>query len=179
MKRVFSVIMCISFILVLTSCGSDVIQKKYKGNCRAVDCIKKINIENSIAEINTIIGFEGELIDLDYDKYYWKITDDSGLEISYGSDNKRKIRIDYNRDILANRNVDFSKYNEIIYLMESGESLTYDEFVSKIGNVEGTLIEKSQISNKYVWVDSFGEYITAKFSIITNKCTSVSARLNN
>lgn len=178
MKRILSIIICVSFMLILTSCGSSAIHKKYKGNCRAVDCIKKIKIENTVAEINAIIGFEGELIDLDYDKYYWEITDDSGLEISYGSDNKRRIKINYNRDILANRNVDFSKYNEILDLMESGESLTYDEFVFKIGNEEGTMIEKTLDSRKYVWVDSFGEYVTASFSEITNKCTIISARLN-
>ena len=30
-----------------------------KGNCTAVECIKKINPENTVEQINNIIGFEG------------------------------------------------------------------------------------------------------------------------
>ena len=40
-----------------------------KGNCTAVECIKKINPEHTVEQINNIIGFEGELLDEKYQKY--------------------------------------------------------------------------------------------------------------
>ena len=45
-----------------------------KGNCTAVECINKINPENTVEQINNIIGFEGELIDEKHNIYYWELS---------------------------------------------------------------------------------------------------------
>ena len=48
--------------------------------------------------------------------------------------------------------------------------LTYDKFKEEIGGVDGTLIEKSEISKTYFWASKDGGYITAIFKNKDNKC---------
>ena len=43
-------------------------------------------------------------------------------------------------------------------------------FKEEIGGVDGTLIEKSESSNKYFWASKDGGYITAIFRNKDNKC---------
>lgn len=179
-------IVCACAILLVTGCGSSdekttttkkEEEKKSKGNCVAVECIKKIQSENTVEEINKIIGFEGKLTDEKYSKYYWELSEDEGVEVTYYSSDKGTIKITYNEDDIKNKKVDFSKYDEISSLLKSGTSLTYDEFVEKVGGVEGTLIEKGSITNKYTWIDSDGSYLNASFSTSSNKCTFVTGRI--
>ena len=51
------------------------------------------------------------------------------------------ISIDYDRETLSNNKVDFSKYSELQPKIKEG--ITYNDFISYIGNIEGTIIEKS------------------------------------
>ena len=153
---------CLS-LLIVTGCEKDTnndnvnendqnnVTEATKGNCSAFECIKMIEPENTVEEINEIIGFEGELTDAEYNKY--------------------------DREELANSAVDFSNYDEIDKLLDDGTSLTYEEFVSKVGQVEGTLVEKGTITTKYTWVNSEGGYLTASFSNSSGKCTFVTGRI--
>lgn len=140
-----------------------------KGNCNVLECMDKISPENTVLEINNIIGFEGELIDEKYNKYYWELSDDTGIEVSYYSGSKGTIAIDVQRDSLKNNNVNFSRYDELKSKINDG--ITYDEFISYIGNEKGEIVEKSSLSTKYMWVDKDGNYLKASFSNSTNKCT--------
>lgn len=150
--------------------------EKLKGNCVATECINLIEPTNTVEEINKIIGLDGELQDENNNKYYWKLSEDSGIEVTYSSSDNGSISVDIDKKTLANKKVDFSNYDEIKSLLSSGQSLTYDEFVSKVGNVQGTLIGKSSYSKKYVWVNSDGGYLNASFSESTGKCTIVTGR---
>ena len=145
-----------------------------KGNCTAVECIKKINPEHTVEQINNIIGFEGELLDEKYQKYYWELSEDTGVQVAYYSSSKGQISIDYNRDSLANNKVDFSRYSDLKNQIESVNGITYDNFITYIGNVQGTVIEKSSYSIKYVWVSSDGSYLNGTFSTSSGKCTFAS-----
>lgn len=175
-------IVCACAILLVTGCASDdgktttskkEENKKSKGNCVAVECIKEIKPENTVEEINKIIGFEGKLTDEKYNKYAWELSKDETVEVTYYSSEKGTIKITFDEDEVKNKKVDFSKYNEISSLLKSGTSLTYEEFVEKVGGVPGTLVEKSSYTNKYKWIDSDGSYLNASFSSTTNKCTIV------
>ena len=57
------------------------------------------------------------------------------------------------------------------------EGISYNDFKSYIGNVDGTITEKSSISTKYTWVSSDGSYLTASFSNSSNQCTFASGRV--
>lgn len=143
-----------------------------KGNCNAVECVEQIEIESTVEEINEIIGFDGELIDEDYNIYYWEFSEDTGIKVAYYSSTRGTITLDIDKDSLANKKVDFSRYDELQPKIKEG--ITYDEFIKYIGNVDGIVTEKSSLSTKYTWVDSDGSYLTASFSNNSKKCSFAS-----
>lgn len=178
MKKKFSFLgILLAGILCLTGCsnilngGSIETSSQTKGNCTAIECIKKINPENTVEQINNIIGFEGELIDEKYEKYYWELSENTGVEVTYYGNPNGTITIDYDKDSLVNKSVDFSRYNELKSKINDG--ITYDNFISYIGNVEGTIIEKSINSVRYIWVSSNGDYLKGTFSKSTGYCTVI------
>lgn len=181
-KKIFSILLGITLIGSLTGCGNNSASndngnssEKVKGNCTAVECIKKIEPENTVDEINNIIGFNGELVDEKYNIYYWEISENTGVKAAYYSSKKGTISIDYDRDALANKQVDFSRYNELQPKIKEG--ITYNDFISYIGNVQGTIIEKSSTSTKYTWVSKDGSYLNGSFSNNSGKCTFASGRI--
>lgn len=181
-KKIFGILLGIVLIGGLTGCGNNstsndnnLSSKKIKGNCTAIECIKKIEPENTVEEINNIIGFNGELTDEKYNIYYWEISENTGVKVAYYSSKKGTISIDYDRDSLANNKVDFSRYNELQPKIKEG--ITYNDFISYIGNVQGTIIEKSSTSTKYTWVSKDGSYLNGSFSNNSGKCTFASGRI--
>ena len=148
-----------------------------KGKCEATECIKLIEPENTVEEINEIIGVDGELTDEEYNVYYWELSDNQGIQVSYYSVDTETIEVEVDdRNVFANSKVDFSRYDEISALLDDGTSLTYDEFVDMVGGVEGTLMEKSTSSLQYMWVNSDGGYLNATFSNSTGKCSFITGR---
>ena len=85
------------------------------------------------------------------------------------------ISIDYDRETLSNNKVDFSKYSELQPKIKEG--ITYNDFISYIGNIEGTIIEKSSYSTKYVWVSSDCSYLNGTFSSSSGNCTFASGMI--
>lgn len=167
MKKIIFGFICSALTLSLfTGCGDKELEKtdnnenkteeKTNGKCTAVECIKQINVENTVEEINNIIGINGELIDEKYNKYYWKLSD----------------KLDIDKSKIAIKNVDFSKYNELKDKVKSG--ITYDEFKTYLGNIDGVIVEKSSYSTKYTWASENGSYINGTFSNSSNKCTLLS-----
>lgn len=190
MKKKFLGLLCGVLVLgTLTGCGnndattgnggsgntSGGATSNTKGNCTAVECIKKITPENTVEEINNIIGFDGELTNEEYNIYYWELSEEEGVEVAYYSSAKGQISIDYDRDSLANSKVDFSRYSEL--KPKINEGISYNDFISYIGGVEGTVIEKSSYSTKYVWVSSDGSYLNGTFSSSSGQCTFASGMI--
>lgn len=180
-RKLFSFGLAVLVIGTLTACGDDGQtlgndnKLKTKGNCIATECIKQISYENKVEEINKIIGFEGQLIDKGDNSYYWKLSEDTGIKVTYYSDENGTIFLEINRDILANKDVDFSRYDELEAKMNEG--LTYDEFITYIGNVEGTLTEKSSLITRYTWVAEDGSYLNATFSNNSGTCAFVEGKI--
>ena len=184
-KRIIGIICAAFMIGALTGCGANNANEngnsnggstsKIKGNCHAVECIKKINVESTVADINKIIGFDGELTDEKYNIYYWEISEDEGIKVAYYGGNKGTITADFDRDTIANSKVNFSRYSELQPRIKEG--ISYNDFKSYVGNVDGTITEKSSISTKYTWVSSDGSYLTASFSNSSNQCTFASGRV--
>lgn len=144
-------------------------KKKLKAKCSAVECIKKLNIDVTVEEANKIIGVDGKLTDEKYNFYEYDLGNDEKIILKYYSGDKATIEADFNQDDIANKKVDLSHVNDLKTKVQNG--LTYDEFKAEIGNTDGILIEKSQFSNKYLWVSTKGGYIKATFSLSNNKCT--------
>ena len=150
-------------------------KEEKKGNCTIVECMKSIEITNSVEDINNIIGFEGEPVSEGSSTYVWRFTDTTKIEYQ-PSNGQGSISATIDRTTIKDKKVDFSKYSEIKELLNNGTSLTYDEFKEKVGGVEGTLVGKSSSSKRYTWVNSKGGYLTASFSESTGKCTIVTGR---
>lgn len=183
-KKIYRVLFAIVLVGFLTGCGNnstsndnsnDKLEEKISGNCTAVECIKQIEPENTVEEINKIIGIDGELTSEKYNIYYWKISDNTGVKVAYYSSEKGNISIDYDSNSLANDKIDFSKYDELKSKVNSG--ISYNDFISYIGNVHGTLIEKTSSSMQYVWVSKDGSYLKGTFSNRTGNCTVVTGRI--
>lgn len=144
-------------------------KKKLKAKCSAVECIKKLNIDVTVEEANKIIGVDGKLTDEKYNFYEYDLGNNEKIILKYYSGDKATIEADFNQDDIANKKVDLSHVNDLKTKVQNG--VTYDEFKAEIGNTDGILIEKSQFSNKYLWVSTKGGYIKATFSLSNNKCT--------
>ena len=186
MKKIITVVLCLISVFMVVGCGkksdenyvapnSKEAQEKStkKSNCTVFECLKKIKPESTVEQINKIIGFEGKLTNEKYNEYTWEFSNTESLTATYYSSDKATIDTKYNRDSLKNKKVDLTKYSEIQSALKSGSSLTYDEFKSKVGGVDGTLTYMSSSSNKYIWVNKNGEYLIGTFSNTNNKCTFI------
>ena len=146
-----------------------------KGNYDVFECIKKINPDDTLEEVNKIIGFEGENISKSGGKvYYWQLTENTGVRVQYCDSGNSQIEIDFKNKSIADGRNDFSKFSEIKKKLNAGETLTYDEFVKIIGGVEGVLESKSSYDCSYTWVNDKGGYLMAQFETKTMKCKGAS-----
>lgn len=178
-KRIFGLFVLVLSLCSLTGCGNAKTDnnignnnsEKIKGNCTAVECIQQIKVENTVEEINKIIGITGELTDEKRNEYYWEISENTGITVTYNSSTKGNIKIDANRDIFKNSKVDLSQLDTLKVRINDG--LTYDQVKSYLGNVDGVLTEKGTVTNKYTWVNNNGGYVNVSFSATSGKCTSM------
>lgn len=176
MKRVRLLIvtlLCMFSLFLVTGCqsknDSSSDESKLKAKCSALECIKKIKVDNTVEEVNKITGVEGRLYDKEYKFYEYDLGNGETITLKYYSSDKATVIASYNKKKLANKNVDLSDLNSLKKKVSSG--ITYDQFKKEIGGVDGTLIEKSESSNKYLWASKNGGYITAIFRNKDNKCS--------
>ena len=162
-KLLSTILLVILSFLLLTGCSND---SDNKANCSALECIKKIKLDNTVEEVNKIIGVKGVLYDKENKCYRYDLDNGETITLKYYSSDKATITASYNKKKLANGKVDLSNLNK--KKVKSG--LTYDKFKEEIGGVDGTLIEKSEISKTYFWASKDGGYITAIFKNKDNKC---------
>lgn len=171
-------------IFTLTGCTNKNVNNP-KSNSKSDDSFKvfeyieKLEPKNTVEEINDIIGKEGKLTDETNNVYLWEISDTARIEARYGSkktDNCTiSVELDNQFKVLKDKNVDFSKYEEIKKALNTKESITYDEMVQKIG-AEGYIMKKTSISTHYQWVNAEGGYLTAYFDPEDGKCDMITGR---
>lgn len=152
-------------------------EQKSKGNCKVFDCIKKIEITDSLDKVNSIMGFEGEQTNEGngWKKYTWKLNDDDSVMVTIYDSGSGTVNIDFDNDSIKNSKVDFSGFADLKKDINGGGTVTYDTMKSTF-KAEGTLIEKSSFSNKYRWVNGDGGYMDASFSLSSGKCTFAMGR---
>lgn len=181
-KTVKIIIFSLLSVLLLTGCTKEVkndpprIIEETNGKCGALECIKNITPTSTLEEVNKIIGFEGKLKKAKYNKYYWTLSKDSGIEVRFTDDGNNTIRADFNKSIIANENVDFSRYEEFKPKIKNG--LLYLDFISYIGGVDGTIVEKNAKEIKMMWVNKDNKYLTATFDSNSSMCFLVITNIN-
>lgn len=156
------------------STPSEEVEDSKEKDLAVFDYMEKISPENTVEEINAVIGFEGELVDEKYNSYSWKITDDTTFTATYHSSKTATLKIEINKNLLKDDKTDLSCAKDLKAEINSTNGLKYDDFVSKIGS-KGYIVEKSSSSTKYKWVNSNGGYLSGTFSNSSGKCTFFSA----
>lgn len=176
LKKILFSFTSVFMIFGLVGCGSsndDTTAKvDTKGKCDVFECIEIINTDDSYEQVVSKIGFEGEYTGTDTERYYWELSEDTGIEI-YFFDSGSTISIDFPNNLISKR-ANFSKWDEIESKVDSKDGLTYDELVNLLGNVQGVLTDKKSHSVTYKWLDADGGYISAIFDSDTMKCTWIS-----
>lgn len=175
MKKVLLSILFLCMVVLLAGCSSKkVIEEKIKGNCKATECITKIGVKDTLDEVNEIIGFDGTLKkeEDNYKTYKWDVSKSSSVEVTFYDNGKDDISIKFNKETVKDENVNFANIDEIKELVNTGK-MSYETFVEKAGGVEGTLIQKSFYTKKYLWYNSSSKYLIGEFSEITGMCTLV------
>lgn len=153
------------------------ISEKVNAKQDVFETIKLIEPENSIEEINEIIGFEGQCTNKENKVYKWELTQDTSVKVQYSDEDSATIEISFPSKSIANEEVDFSKFNEVKDAMSTKSSITYDEIVEKFGGVQGTLKYKSKENVKYEWDRPDGSYLTCTFNSSTMKCTFANGKV--
>lgn len=137
-------------------------ESKVKTKCEFYKCIDEIEPENTVEEVNEIIGIDGVLTDEEYNFYEYDFGDEKKITLKFYSSDKSTIVVDYDKADLKNNNVTLENLSDLKARINDG--ITYEDFKKEVGGVDGTLIEKSTLSNKYVWVTKSEGYVTASFS---------------
>lgn len=191
-KFLLSMTVCLLVVLSITGCGKEttkkvsddnqkkVEEKKLKSKCSAVECIQKITPENTVEEVNKIIGIDGVAKDENSREYEYDLGNDEKITLRFSSDNTSTITADFDKNDVADKKVDLSKLNDLKPKVNAG--ITYDNFKKEIGNVDGVLVEKSKTSVKYMWVSKKGGNVRASFRTSDNMCrffTGIGDRTSN
>lgn len=195
-KKILFVVVCFLVLLgVTTGCdlkktseqkSDEKTESKSKGKCDVFECIERLDANNTLEEINEVIGFEGELTSDEekYKVYTWELTEDTSIKVQFtyivsAITNETTTRATISANFpgkMIPKTADFSKWNEIKTKLDNKESLTYDEFVKLVGGTEGKMKQKTQDSVSYTWYNAENGYLTATFDIETKKCTMATGR---
>ena len=127
----------------------------------AFDAIKSIEPENTVEEINAIMGFEGELTDAEYNVYCWDITDSESIKVLYGESDYGTIEVIADTSSKKQDGIDFSKSDELLEKVEDG--ISYADFIAYIGNIDGIITLKGRNRVQYEWVSNDGSRMSAQF----------------
>lgn len=142
-----------------------------KGNYDVIEAIKHIEVTNTVEEINSILGFEGETSEFSGDTT-WKIDSKNWITLKKGV-NSPSIQATIDKESIKNEKVTLPSQKELQELLNKG--ITYNELVEKIG-AEGILESKTSTSVGYVWADKNGQRLGASINNESGKCTVASYR---
>lgn len=180
--KLFASILCaVMMVVLITGCGGSKDEKsKSKGNCEVFECVEKINVEGTIADVNKLIGFEGVVTSQSDDAsvykwkvYRWELSEDTAIEVRHNENlNTLSVEADYPTSMLKKKDIDFSNVKDDMKKINSKDGLTYKDVVKILGGVEGALTKKDSSTLTYEWYGKNGGSFTARFSTTTGKCTS-------
>ncbi len=170
--------------LFLVGCGTNEVEEDkekekepvVQANCEVKDCIKKIEVTNTVEEINDIIGFEAKKSEYS-EEYTWKLDDKNSITLKLSTPDSRILQATIDKNTIKSDDVDLSVYSDIKKLLDKGKSLSYKEMVEKLGGVEGVLAGKTSTSERYIWVDKNNQTFSATFSDNNDgKCNIISLK---
>jgi len=176
-KILLSSIIFLCTLCFVTGCTKEIQDEKpkddVKGNCSITECMKKIEVTNTIEEISNIIGFESTTDAMIGSDPIWKFDSKNWISFkTYNDDVTIQATID--KESIKNDKIELPSSSELQKDLNNG-SFTYEELVEKLGG-EGTLTTISKGSLSYTWVDKMGQRLGATFNNESGKCTVASYR---
>ncbi len=144
-----------------------------KGNYDVIEAMKHIEVTNTEEEINNILGFECEKSEFS-GECTWKLNSKNWITLKKAGDSPI-LQATIDKETIKNENVTLPSRNELQEILNNG-SLTYEEFVAKVGGVEGILESKTATSVGYIWVDKNKQALGTTFNNESGKCTVASYR---
>lgn len=144
-----------------------------QSNCTIEECIKQIEVANSVEEINKIIGFDGNKNDYS-DDYTWKLDSKNWITRKNAGDS-HIIQATIDKDSIKNESLSLPTSAELKKWLDDG-SFTYEKLVEKLGGAKGTMSSKTSTSVGYTWVDKNSQTLSATFNNESKKCTVASIR---
>ena len=167
MKKIISLFLILSIVLLLTGCHSkkEIKKEKAKGKCKITECINLIGINDNLEKVNEIIGFEGK--ENKDNTYIWKLTSNQKIEVVFNDTNSIKIKL--LDETIKNKKTSFKKYESIEKKLKDGETIKIDD-LNKIFKSKGILIEKTSTTEIYKWVDEEDSYLEATINATNGKC---------
>ena len=186
MKKFARILSLVVALVLIVGCGSKNEEgstksgSKSKGNCEVFECVKKINAEGTIADVNKLIGFEGEVTSqsdessiYQWKVYKWSLTDDTAIEIRHNENlNTLSIEAIFPTSMIKTKTIDFSNVKTEMKAINSKDGLKYADVVKILCGVEGTLTKKDKDTLTYEWYSKDRGSMTARFSTTSGKCTS-------
>lgn len=175
-KAILRSITILSVICFVTGCSEKELETKpneeVKGNCTIIECMKKIEVTNTMEEINAIIGFESTVDAMIGSDPIWKFDSKNWITLkTYENDQTIQATID--KETIKDENIKLPTQKELQALLNKG--ITYEELVEQLGG-EGTLSTISKGSTSYTWADKNGQRLGATFNNESKKCTVASYR---
>ena len=167
MKKVVSVFLFLSIVLLLTGCSNtkkETKKEEVKGKCKITECINLIGIKDELEKVNEVIGFEGTKKD---NTYTWKLSSNQKIEVVFNNTNTIKIKV--LDDTIKKNKTSFKKYDYIEKKLKDGEKITIDD-LNKAFKTKGVLIEKTSTEEIYKWVDKEDSYLEAYINATNGKC---------
>lgn len=169
MKKVVSLFLFLSVILLITGCSTkkEEQKEKSKGKCKIEECIKLIGLNDNLEKVNEIVGFEGTKED---NTYSWKLTSKQKLEIVFSDTNSIKIKV--LDEEIKNNKTNFSKYSKLEKDLKDGKEIKIED-LNKAFKSNGVLIEKTSTEEIYKWVDKEDSYLEATINATNGKCYKI------
>lgn len=166
MKKILSLFILLSVILLLTGCTSkkEVKEEKVKGKCKITECIKLIGLKDNLEKVNEIVGIDGKGKD---NNYIWKLSSTQKIEIVFKDTNTIKIKV--LDESIKNKKTSFKNYSKLEKKLKSGEEITIED-LNKEFKSKGVLIEKTSTEEIYKWVDKEDSYLEAYINSTNGKC---------
>ena len=188
-KKLLSILLVGILIISLTGCNGTKEEENYdssntkqeettvKGNCDVFECMGKLASNMTVEEMNKVIGFDGELVseEENYKIYSWKLNENTSISSQFMLKYDTAIISANYPSSMVSKKADFSKWDEIESKLKNNEAITYKEFVKLVGNIEGTMKQKTSSKVTYEWYNSDGGYLLGYFDNDGN-CTMATGR---
>jgi len=182
MKKIVLALVSCLFVISIAGCSSDnkdtaSNKSDSKSSSSTVsdnsylDYINKIEVGDSLDQINEVIGSDGE-VHSDNATYSWDIGNGGFVAVFRKDDTSSalSVEVSYDKKDVENKKVKIKDLDGLKSKVKEG--ISYDDFKENLGGVDGVLVSKGSVTKSYVWRSPDGSVVDAAFRLDDNMCNS-------